>query len=51
MEKEKSKPITIRDIPTDLWKQVRAKAMLEGKTTRQAVIELFRGYIMEKGGK
>ncbi len=42
MDKEKS--IFIRRIPVDLWNQVRAKAMLEGKTARQAVIELFKEY-------
>jgi hypothetical protein len=44
-KKEILKVISIRDIPVELWKQVKAKAILEGKTARQAVIELFQEYI------
>ena len=50
MTKEKLKPITIRDIPVDLWREVKAKAILEGKTTRQIVIELFQKYTKKKQG-
>jgi len=50
MSKEKLKPITIRDIPVELWKEVKAKAILEGKTTRQVVIELCQKYTKKKGG-
>lgn len=45
MRQKSMKPVTIRDIPVDLWKKVRAKAILEGKTVAQVVIELFKKYI------
>jgi len=47
MEKKTAKPITIRGIPVELWRKVRAKAVLEGKSTRQAVIELFEKYVAD----
>jgi len=50
MSKEKLKPITIRDIPVKLWNEVKAKAILEGKTARGVVIELFKKYTEKKGG-
>lgn len=49
MEKEESKTITIRDIPVELWSQVRSKSILEGKATKQVVIELFREYVKKRG--
>jgi len=50
MSKETLKPITIRDIPDKLWNEVKAKAILEGKTARGVVIELFQQYTKKKGG-
>ncbi|UCH00298.1 MAG: hypothetical protein JSU78_07750 [Deltaproteobacteria bacterium] len=50
MSKEILKPITIRAIPANLWNQVKAKAILEGKTAREVVIELFQQYTKKKGG-
>ena len=50
MKKETAKPITIRDIPVKLWNEVKAKAILEGKSARQVVIELFQKYTKKKGG-
>ena len=49
-KKETSKPITIKDIPIKLWAEFRAKAILEGKTTREVMIELFQKYTKKKGG-
>jgi len=49
MRKKTLKPITIRDVPDELWKRVKAKAILEGKTTREVVIRLFREYTKERG--
>ena len=48
MDKEKS--IFIRRVPVSLWNEVRAKAILEGKTAREVVIELFQKYTKKKGG-
>lgn len=44
-KKETLKVISIRDIPVKLWQAVKATAILEGKTARQVVIELFQEYI------
>ncbi len=49
MDKEILRPITIRDIPVKLWQEVKAKAILEGKTARGVVIELFQKYTKKKG--
>ncbi len=49
MSKETLKPITIRDIPAKLWNEVKANAILEGKTAREIVIRLFQDYV-KKGG-
>lgn len=51
MNKKTSKPITIRNIPVGLWNEVKAKAILEGKTARKVVIELFQKYTKKKGGQ
>ncbi len=51
MEKKAAKTIAIRAIPVGLWRKVRAKAVLEGKSTRQAVIDLFEKYLAEGKGK
>ena len=48
MREEPTKPITIRDIPVELWQKVKAKAILEGKSARQVVIELFKEYAKKK---
>ena len=45
MNKKTSKPVTIRNMPVELWQKVRAKAILEGRSTREVVIELFEQYI------
>ena len=50
MNKKTSKPITIRKVPVELWQKVRAKAILEGKSTKEVVIELFQKYTKKKGG-
>lgn len=50
MRGKSKKPITIRDVPVSLWKKVRAKAILEGKSAQQAVIELFRDYVKGREG-
>ena len=50
MKEDHTKPITIRDIPVKLWNEVKAKAILEGKSTKQVVIELFKKYTKKKGG-
>jgi len=50
MKKETAKPITIRDIPVKLWQKVKAKAILEGKSVRQVVIELCQQYTKKQGG-
>ena len=50
MRGKSKKPITIREVPVDLWRKVKAKAILDGKNTRQVVIELFQGYIKKEGG-
>lgn len=43
--KEKMKNITVRDIPENLWLKARAKAILEGKSASQLLIELIENYI------
>lgn len=45
------KPISIRDIPVNLWTKVKAKAILEGKTTREVVIRLLEEYTKNTQGK
>ncbi len=50
MKDKTLKPITIRDIPIKLWQEVKAKAILEGKTARGVTIELFQQYTKKKGG-
>ena len=50
MKKETARPITIRDIPVKLWNEVKAKAILEDKSAKQVVIELFQKYTKKKGG-
>jgi len=50
MKEKLTKPITIRDIPIKLWNEVKAKAILEGKSAKQIVIELFQKYTKKKGG-
>jgi len=50
MKDNLTKPITIRAIPVKLWNEVKAKAILEGKTAREVVIELFQKYTKKKGG-
>ncbi len=50
MDKNKEKSIFIRRVPVELWNQVKAKAILEGKTARAVVIELFQEYTKKKGG-
>lgn len=35
----------LRDIPADLWRQVKAKAALEGASMREVVLRLLREYV------
>ena len=34
----------LRDIPTDLWRKVKAKAALRGESIRDVLLRLLRDY-------
>lgn len=42
-----SSPMSVRDIPEQLRNQFKAKAILEGKTMQQKIIELMEEYISD----
>ena len=50
MERDKEKSVFIRRVPAKLLREVKAKAMLEDRTLREIVIELFQKYTKKKGG-
>ena len=35
----------LRDVPTDLWRQVKAKAALQGEPVRSVILRLLREYL------
>ena len=35
----------LREVPSDLWRKVKAKAALEGVTVREVIIRLLREYV------
>lgn len=47
MGTQKTTPMTVRDIPIDLRNQFKAKAILEGKTMQQKIVELMQGYVAD----
>lgn len=44
------KTYLLRDIPPDLWREVRSRAALEGESVRDAMLRLLREYV-KKGGR
>lgn len=53
MADRKAKPDTtiylLRDINKDLWRRARSRALLEGKTIRQIILELLEQWAPEGG--
>jgi len=41
----------LRRIPGDVWRRARAKAMLEGTTVREVIIELLDRWATFEGGR
>lgn len=39
----------IRDMPTDVLRRLRACAALQGKSTKQTVVEALEDYLKKKG--
>jgi hypothetical protein len=53
MADRRAKPDTtiylLRDIDKDLWRRARSRAMLEGKTIREVILQLLQGWAPEGG--
>jgi hypothetical protein len=54
MADRKAKPGTtiylLRDIDRDLWRRARSRALLEGKTIRQVILDLLDAWAYDSGG-
>lgn len=41
----RSSAVTVRDIPVDLWKQLKIKAAIDGDTIQKAVTKALQQYV------
>jgi plasmid stability protein len=54
MAKQEHTDYLLRNVEDSLWRQVKARAALEGKDVREVIIEALKGYVtagMEKPKK
>ncbi len=49
-KKEGTTDYILRGIPSDFWKQVRAKALIEGRQLKDIIIEGLKDFLAEKAG-
>ena len=48
-KREKGTTFLLRDVPTDIWRRARSRAVLEGKTIRAVIIELLDQWAYDGG--
>jgi len=46
---ERGTTYLLRDVPTDIWRRARSRAVLEGRTVRSVIIELLDRWAYEGG--
>jgi hypothetical protein len=48
-KREKGTTFLLRDVPSDIWRRARSRAVLEGRTIRAVIIELLDQWAHDGG--